>query len=82
MAADDADQVDVGVGDDAGGVDDLVTGGGQGGGEAGLVGIDVGLAVGGVDHGGEQQLVDDEQGVDFLVDAVGGSGAQHPSGQD
>ena len=45
-------------------------------------GSSAGLAVGGVDHRGAQQLVDDEQGVDLLVDAVGGAGAQDASAQD
>src|SRR3954454_7952554 len=60
VGADDADQVDDGVGDDPGGVDELVAGGVQGGGEAGPVGVEAGPAVGGVDHGGAQELVDDE----------------------
>jgi hypothetical protein len=37
-AADDADQVDDGVGEDTGGLGELVAGGVQGGGEAGPVG--------------------------------------------
>ena len=60
VVADDADEVDDGVGDDSGGVHDLVAGGVQGGGEAGSVGVEAGLAVGGVDHGGAQDLVGDQ----------------------
>src|SRR5690349_19705393 len=59
-AADGADQVDDGVGEDADGVGGLVAGGVQGGGEAGPVGVEAGLTVGGVGLGGAQDLVDDE----------------------
>jgi hypothetical protein len=41
-----------GVGDDRGGVDDLIAGGVQGGGAAGPVGVGAGHAVGGIGHGG------------------------------
>ena len=47
----------------------------QGDGEAGPVGVEAGLAVGGVGHRGAQELVDDQQGVDLLLDAGGGAGA-------
>jgi hypothetical protein len=59
-AADGAYQVDDGVGEDAGGLDDLVAGGVQGGGEAGPVGVETWQAVGGVDHGGTDDLVGDQ----------------------
>lgn len=45
MAADDADEVDGGVGDDAGGLDQLVPGGAESDGEAGAVGVGVGRAI-------------------------------------
>ena len=45
-------------------------------------GSSAGPAVGGVGHGGAQELVDDQQGVDFLVDAVGGAGAQDAAAED
>ena len=54
----------------------------QGDGEAGPVGVDAGLGVGGVGHGGAQELVGDQQGVDLLVDAGRGAGAQDPAAQD
>lgn len=41
LAADNADQVDAGLGDYPGGVDQLVAGGAQGDGEAAPVGIDI-----------------------------------------
>ena len=53
-----------------------------GDGEAGPVGIGAGPGAGGVGHGGAQQLVGDQQGVDLLLDAVGGAGAQDPAAQD
>src|SRR5436190_14508173 len=37
---------------------------------------------GGVGHGGAQQLVGDQQGVDLLGEAGGGAGAQDPAAQD
>ena len=52
MFADHADRVDAGVGDDPGGLYELVAGGVEGGAEAGPVRGDAGAAVGGVDHGG------------------------------
>jgi len=45
VAADDADEVDGGVGDDAGGLDQLVPGGAESDGEAGAVGVGVGRAI-------------------------------------
>src|SRR6266704_1917567 len=75
-AADLADQVDNGLGDDTGGLHELVAGGVQGDGEAGPVGVDAGLGAGGVGHGQAEDLVAHQQGVDLLVDAGGGAGAQ------
>src|SRR5437763_11870695 len=74
VAADGAGQVDGGAGDDAGGLDELVAGGVQGEGEAGPVGVGAGLG-GGVGHGGAQDLVGDQQGVDLLVHPGRGAGA-------
>src|SRR6266540_7468561 len=81
-AADLADQVDNGLGDDTGGLHELVAGGVQGDGEAGPVGVDAGLGAGGVGHGQAEDLVAHQQGVDLLVDAGGGAGAEHPPAQD
>ena len=67
---------------DAGGEDDLVAGGVQGDGEAGAVGVGAGDGAGGVGDGGAQHLVGDQQGVDLLVDAAGGAGAQDPAAED
>ena len=75
MAADDTDQVDDGVGDDAGGGDDLVTGGVEGDGEAGPVGIDIDDTECGVGDRDAQSLLGDQQRVDFLVDPGRGAGA-------
>src|SRR5205085_2614408 len=80
VAADGAGQVDGGAGDDAGGLDELVAGGVQGEGEAGPVGVGAGLG-GGVGHGGAQDLVGDQQGVDLLVHPGRGAGAQDPAAQ-
>ena len=72
-----------GEGEDAGGgEDDLIAGGVQGDGEAGPVGVGTGEGAGGVGDGGAQYLVGDQQGVDFLVDAAGGAGAQDPAAED
>ena len=81
VAADGADEVDDGVGDDPGGVDELVAGGVQGDGEAAPVGIDVGLGEGGVEDRCAERLVGDEQGVDLLLDPARGAGAQHPAAE-
>jgi hypothetical protein len=70
-AADLPGQVDDGAGDHARGEDDLVAGGVQGDGEAGPVGVGAGDGRGGVGDGGAQCLVGDQQGADFLLDAVG-----------
>ena len=51
VAADDTDEVDDGLGDHSGGLDELVAGGVQGDGEATPVGIEVGLVDGGVNDG-------------------------------
>src|SRR6266704_2562779 len=80
-AADLADQVDNGLGDDTGGLHELVAGGVQGDGEAGPVGVDAGLGAGGVGHGQAEDLVAHQQGVDLLVDAGGGAGAQDSSAE-
>ena len=45
-------------------------------------GSSAGAGVGGVGHGGAQDLVGDQQGVDLLVDAGRGAGAQHPAAED
>jgi hypothetical protein len=68
-------QVDGGADDDSGGLDGLVAGGVEGDGEAGPVGVDAVLGVGGVGNGGAQDLVSDQKGVDLLVDAGGGGRA-------
>src|SRR6266508_4624421 len=81
-AADPAGQVDGGLGDHAGGLDDLVAGGVQGDGEAAAVGWGVGPGEGGVGDGGAQGLVGDQEGVDLLVDAIGGSGPQDAPAED
>src|SRR6266545_6796259 len=59
-AADLADEVDGGLGDDAGGVDYLVAGGVQGDGEAGPVRAGQRLGGGGVGDGQPQRLVGDQ----------------------
>jgi len=82
VAADGADEVDDGVGDDAGGFDELVAGGVEGDGEAAPVGIDVGPADRGVGDRDAQRLVGDEQGVDLLLDPGRGAGAQDPAAED
>src|SRR5262249_4215262 len=82
VSADGADQVDGGVGDDPGGLDELVAGGLVGDGEAGPVGVGVGLGADGVGDGGAQKLVDHQQGVDLLHDTDGSVGAEHPAGED
>jgi len=74
-----ADEVDGGVGDDPGGVHDLVPGGVQGDGEASPVGL--GLAGGGIGDGQPQRLVCGEHGVDLLVYTAWGAGAQDSSAQ-
>jgi hypothetical protein len=74
-AADGADQVDEGVGEDVRGQGDLVAGGLQGEGEAGAVGIDAGGA-GGVSDRDADGLICGEQGVDLLGDPGRGAGAQ------
>jgi hypothetical protein len=79
VPADRADQVDDGAGDHVRGLDELVAGGLVGDGEAGPVRIDIGLGAGRVGHGGAQQAVDHQQGVDLLLDAGGGAGAQYPA---
>src|SRR5580698_8130525 len=76
LPADRAGQVGDGAGGDAGGLDDLVAGGVQGDGEAEAVGVGARGGGGGVGDGGAKGLVGDQQGVDFLLDAVGGAGAQ------
>jgi hypothetical protein len=81
-AADLADEVDGGVGDDAGGLDDLVAGGVQGDGEAGPVRVGARDGRGGVGECGAQGLVGDEQGVGFLLDAVRGAGPQDAATED
>lgn len=76
MSADGADQVDDGVGDDAGGLDEQVAGRVQGDGEAAAVGVDTGAGGGDrVGDGDAQDLVGDQQGVQFLGDAGRGVGA-------
>jgi len=50
--------------------------------ENGPVGVGAWPAVGGVGHCDTQRLVGDEQGVQFLVDAVGGAGPQDASAED
>ncbi|MET8130267.1 thiamine pyrophosphate-dependent enzyme [Streptomyces sp. NPDC005231] len=82
VAADCADEVDVGAGDDAGGQNELVPGGGEGGGEAGPVRIGAWDTVGGVGHRGPQCLVGGQQGPDFLLDAVRSAGPQDSAAQD
>ncbi|MER0479729.1 hypothetical protein ABR737_15505 [Streptomyces sp. Edi2] len=52
MTADGADKVNVGAGEDARGQDELVSGSGEGGGEAGPVRVGARGAVGGVGHRG------------------------------
>ena len=81
-AADAAGQAGAGAGDDPGGEDDLVAGGVQGDGEAGPVGVGARDGGGGVGDGGAQGLVGDERGVDFLLDAVRGAGAQDAAAED
>ena len=84
MPADGPGEVGGGSGGDAGGEDDLVAGGAEGDGEAGAVGVGVGAGDGGggVGDGGAQGLVGDQEGVDFLLDAVGGAGAQDAAAED
>jgi hypothetical protein len=81
-AADRSGEVDDGVGGDARCEDDLVAGGVQGDGEAGPVRVRAGNGRGGVGDGGAEGLVGDEQGVDLLLDAVGGAGAQDAAAED
>jgi len=76
VPADGAGQVDDGPGDHACCVHDLVAGGLPGDGEAGPVGIGAGLSDGGVCHGGAQDLIGDQEGVDLLGDAGWGAGTQ------
>ena len=71
-----------GPGGDAGGEDDLVAGGVEGDGEAGAVGVGAGDGGGGVGDRGAQRLVGDQQGLDLLLDAVGGAGAQDAAAED
>ena len=80
MPADCPGQVGDGAGEDACGEDDLVAGGVQGDGEAGAVGV--GAGDGRVGDGGAQCLVGNQQGVDLLLDPVGGAGAQDPAAED
>lgn len=82
VTADGADEINVGAGDDVGGQDELVPGGGEGGGEAGPVRVGARDAVGGVGHRGPQCLVGGQQGPDLLLDAVGGAGPQDVPAQD
>jgi hypothetical protein len=51
--------------------DHLVAGGVQGDGEAGAIGVGSWGCARGVGDGGAEGLVGDQQGVDFLLDAVG-----------
>src|SRR6516164_9639108 len=81
-AADVADQVDDGAGDDVGGLGKQVAGGVEGDGEAAAAGVD---AAGGLDRVGDgdaQDLVAGQEGVDLLGDAGGAAGAQHPAAED
>jgi len=82
VASDGAGQVDDGGGDDARCLDDLVAGCLPGDDESRPVGVCARGGAGGVGHGGAQQLVGDEQGVDLLVDPGGGAGAQHAPAED
>src|SRR5262249_35047083 len=61
---------------------ELVAGGVERDGEAGPVGVDAGMAVGGVGHGGAQELVGDQEGVDLLGETGWGAGAQDAAAQD
>ena len=79
VAADDADKIDDGVGDDAGGGDELVMGSVKGDGEAGPVGIDIDAAERGVGDRDAQCLVGDQQRLDLLVDPDRGAGTQYPA---
>jgi hypothetical protein len=76
VPADGSGQVGDGAGGHARGQDDLVAGGLQGDGEAGTIGVGAGDGGGGVRDRGAKGLVGDQEGVDFLLDAVGGAGAQ------
>lgn len=60
VAADRADQVDDGVGDDTGRGDELVTSGVAGDGETPVVGFDIGPVRGGVTDRDPQHLVGDQ----------------------
>jgi hypothetical protein len=82
VPADCPGQVGDGAGEDGCGEDDLVAGGVQGDGEAGAVGVGAGDGAGGVGDGGAQGLVGNQQGVDLLLDPVGGAGAQDPAAED
>jgi hypothetical protein len=75
-------QVDDGADGHARSQDDLVAGCVQGDGEAGAVGVGARGRGGGVGDGGAEDLVGDEEGVDFLLDAVGGAGAQDAAAED
>ena len=75
-------EVGDGAGDHARGQDDLVAGGVQGDGEAGPVGVGARDRARGVGDGGAEGLVGDQQGVDLLLDAVGGAGAQDAAAED
>ena len=81
-AADCPGEVDAGAGDDARGEDHLVAGGVEGDSEAGPVGVGARRRARGVGDRGAQRLVSDQQGVDFLLDAVGGAGAQDAAAED
>src|SRR5512142_3164454 len=76
VPADGSGEVDAGVGDDVGGLDDLVAGGLPGDGEAAPVRVGAGTGGGGVGDGGAQELVGDQRGVDLLLDPGRGAGAQ------
>ena len=80
-AADDAGQVGRAVRADAGGGGELVAGGFQGGGEAGPVGVGAGPGLDGGDHGHAQQLVEGQQGPQFLFHAGPVARAQHAAVQ-
>jgi hypothetical protein len=77
-AADAAGQVAVGVGDVAGGGDEVL-GGVDGGLVAGPVGVGPGDGLDGVGDGDAQRLVEGEQCPGFLLQAGGVCGAQDPA---